>query len=87
MLITCSRESLSEVGPRLAETDGVTEVYTTTGSFDYIAIVRVKDMEGLAELVTERLGKIPGISRTDTHVALRAYSKQDMEAAFQIGVD
>ena len=87
MLITCDREHLADVGPALAAIDGVTEVYTTTGSFDYIAIVRVQDMEALSELVTERLRQIPGITRTDTHVALRAYSPQDIEAAFQIGID
>jgi DNA-binding Lrp family transcriptional regulator len=65
----------------------VTEVYTTTGDIDYIAIVRVKDMEELARLVTDHLRAVPGIQRTDTHVALRAYSQQDLEAGFQIGVD
>jgi DNA-binding Lrp family transcriptional regulator len=87
MLITCERQALAEVGPRLAEIEGVTEVYTTTGSVDYIAIVRVKDMEGLSELVTGRLRDVPGIARTDTHVAMRSYSATDIEAAFQIGVD
>jgi DNA-binding Lrp family transcriptional regulator len=87
MLITCERSALAEVGPGLAEIEGVTEVYTTTGSIDYIAIVRVKDMEALAELVTTRLRAVPGIARTDTHVAMRAYSATDMAAAFQIGVD
>ena len=87
MLITCEREHLAEVGPRLAGIDGVTEVYTTTGSIDYIAIVRVKDMEALSALVTERIRAVDGIERTDTHVALREYSPQDIDAAFQIGVD
>jgi DNA-binding Lrp family transcriptional regulator len=87
MLITCERQALAEVGPRLAAIEGVTEVYTTTGSVDYIAIVRVKDMEELSELVTGRLRAVPGIARTDTHVAMRSYSASDIEAAFQIGVD
>jgi DNA-binding Lrp family transcriptional regulator len=59
MLITCERSALAEVGPRLAEIDGVTEVYTTTGSIDYIAIVRVKDMEALG-----RAGHHPAPGRT-----------------------
>jgi DNA-binding Lrp family transcriptional regulator len=87
MLITCERSALAEMGPRLAEIDGVTEVYTTTGSIDYIAIVRVKDMEALSELVTNRLRSVAGIARTDTHVAMRSYSPTDIAAAFQIGVD
>lgn len=87
MLVTCERAQLAEVGPRLAGIEGVTEVYTTTGTVDYIAIVRVKDMEALSALVTEQLRAVPGIARTDTHVALREYSRGDIEAGFQIGVD
>ncbi|MFN2464394.1 MAG: Lrp/AsnC family transcriptional regulator [Candidatus Dormibacteria bacterium] len=87
MLISCDRPHLAEVGPRVAAIEGVTEVYTTTGTIDYIAIVRVRDMEALSELVTERLRTVEGIERTDTHVALREYSPQDLEAGFQIGVD
>ncbi|GAC1329753.1 MAG: Lrp/AsnC ligand binding domain-containing protein [Candidatus Dormibacteria bacterium] len=87
MLITCNRRQLADVGPKVAAIEGVTEVYTTTGTIDYIAIVRVKDMEALSRLVTERLRTVEGIDRTDTHVALREYSPRDLEAGFQIGVD
>jgi DNA-binding Lrp family transcriptional regulator len=87
MLITCDREHLAEVGPAMAGIEGVAEVYTTTGGFDYIAVARVHDMEALAELVTERLRRVPGIVRTDTHVAMREYSTSDVEAGFQIGSD
>ena len=87
MLISCDRGHLAAVGPQLAAIDGVAEVYTTTGTIDYIAIVRVKDMEALSALVTDRVRAVEGIERTDTHVALREYSPRDLEAAFQIGVD
>ena len=87
MLISCDRRHLAEVGPRVAAIEGVTEVYTTTGTIDYLAIVRVRDMETLSRLVTERLRAVEGIERTDTHVALREYSAQDLEAGFQIGAD
>ncbi|MFY9614777.1 MAG: Lrp/AsnC ligand binding domain-containing protein [Candidatus Dormiibacterota bacterium] len=85
MLITCDRERLPDVGPALAAIDGIAEVYTTTGSFDYIAVARVHDMEALSELVTDRMRQVPGITRTDTHVAMREYSAGDIEAAFQAG--
>lgn len=77
VLIRCDRTKLAEVGPLVAGLEGVSEVYTTTGDTDYIAIIRVKDMEGLATLVMDELLKIPGIVRTDTHVALRAFSSED----------
>jgi DNA-binding Lrp family transcriptional regulator len=50
-----------------------------------VAILRVKDHEEIAEVVTTRLSKIPGIQRTRTHVAFKVYSKHDLEAMFSVG--
>jgi DNA-binding Lrp family transcriptional regulator len=70
-----------------ANTDGVAEVYTTTGSADFIAIVRVADLETLATVVTERIASFEGINSTDTHLAIRSWSASDEGAAFDIGID
>jgi hypothetical protein len=37
--------------------------------------------------VADRLNKVPGILRTETHIAFRAYSAHDLEAAFSLGGD
>src|SRR5438874_1967988 len=41
MLVRATRDGLGTLGPRLAETDGIAEVYTVTGDWDFVAIVRV----------------------------------------------
>jgi hypothetical protein len=38
----------------------------------------------VAELVTNRLGKIEGIEKTDTMLAFKAYSQHDLESMFSI---
>jgi hypothetical protein len=38
-------------------------------------------------VIPGRISKIPGVLGTDTHVAFRAYSQHDLEAAFAIGLD
>ena len=40
----------------------------------------------LADVITGRLAKIPGIVHTETHIAFRAYSRHDLEAAFSLGL-
>ena len=65
----------------------VTEVFSVTGTYDLIAMVRVKRHEDLAEVIPGRISKIPGVEATDTHVAFRTYSQHDIEAAFAIGLD
>jgi hypothetical protein len=39
----------------------------------------------LADLVSGRVQKIPGIESTNTLVAFRAYSKHDLEAMWDVG--
>jgi DNA-binding Lrp family transcriptional regulator len=65
----------------------VSEVYSVTGEFDLIVMVRVRGHEELADAIADRLNKVPGIASTETHIAFRSYSKHDLDAAFAIGVD
>jgi DNA-binding Lrp family transcriptional regulator len=87
LLVLCEPARLAAVGPGLADIEGVAEVYSTTGGRDFIAVVRVADLEALAALVTEHVAALPGIQRTDTHLAIRSYGRADEAAAFDIGVD
>ncbi|MGA8014793.1 MAG: Lrp/AsnC ligand binding domain-containing protein [Candidatus Dormiibacterota bacterium] len=87
LIIVCAPGAISRLGQALADTAGVTEVYTTTGSADFIAVVRVADLDELATLVTQHIANLPGIVRTDTHMAIRSYGRSDEKAAFDIGVD
>ena len=50
-----------------------------------IAIVRVREFDQIAEVIAGRLSKVAGVVHTDTHIAFRAYSRHDLEAAFSIG--
>ena len=42
-------------------------------------MVRVRDHEQLADVIADRLNKVDGVARTDTHIAFRTYSKRDTE--------
>lgn len=85
--IVCEPSRIHELGQALADLPGIGEVYTTTGSSDFIAVVRVADLDELAALVTERIATLPGITGTDTHVAMRSYGRRDTQTAFDIGLD
>ena len=85
VLIDCATDSIPEVAAALADLSGVSEVYSVAGSVDLIAIVRVKEFDQIAEVIAGGIDKTPGVLGTDTHIAFRAYSKHDLEAAFAIG--
>ena len=78
---------IPEVAEEIAALAGVSEVYSVTGSIDLIALVRVASHEQIAEVVADQLNKVSGVLGTETHIAFRAYSTHDLEAAFAIGAD
>jgi DNA-binding Lrp family transcriptional regulator len=85
VLIEAERDALSTLGGELADIEGVAEAYSVTGQWDFVAIVRVPDHEQLADVVTDRIGQLSGVVRTQTMVAFAAFSKHDLEALFSIG--
>lgn len=76
---------IPEIAEKIAELPGVSEVYSVTGTIDLIVMVRVGSHDQVAEVVADRLNKVAGVQATETHIAFRAYSSHDLEAAFALG--
>ncbi len=87
VMINAATDSIPEVAEALAGVEGVSEVYSVAGTFDLIAVVRVKHYDEVADVIAGRMSKVPGVADTETHIAFRAYSRHDLEAAFAIGFD
>jgi DNA-binding Lrp family transcriptional regulator len=85
VFISAAVDRISEVAETIAAIPGVSEVYSVTGEIDLIALVRVRSHEEIAGVVADKLNKVDGVLATETHVAFRAYSQHDLEAAFSIG--
>jgi DNA-binding Lrp family transcriptional regulator len=62
-------------------------VYSVSGEWDLVAIVRVPRYEDIAHVVTEIFPTVQGLQRTMTLTAFRAYSKNDLQQAWDIGVE
>ena len=87
ILVKSSREGLTSLGPHLADIEGIAEVYTLTGEWDFIAIARVREHDELAQVVTQRLTQLDGIEKTQTMVAFQQFSAHDLEAMFGLGLE
>jgi DNA-binding Lrp family transcriptional regulator len=85
ILIEAERAAMARLGGELADVEGVAEAYSVTGEWDFVAIIRVREPDQLASLVTGRLAQIDGIRRTHTMVAFEVFSQHDLEALFSIG--
>lgn len=85
VLVRADVARIPEVAEEMAQLDGVSEVYSVTGEFDLVAMVRVREHDDLSEVIPGHVNKIDGVTATETHVAFRTYSKHDLDAAFALG--
>ena len=86
VLIKAEPKHIAAAATRIAGIDGVQEVYSVSGEWDLVVIVKVQEYQRIAEVVTEKFPAVKGIERTQTLTAFRAYSRNDLEQAWDIGV-
>lgn len=84
ILINVETARTAAVSEILSNTPGISEVYSVAGNYDLVAIVRVKENETLADLVVERIRGVAGITRTETLIAFRAFSRHDLDSLFSL---
>jgi len=86
ILINTTRTQINEIAETLANLPEISEVYSVSGNYDLVAIVRVKDNNAFAQLVTDRMSKIEGITQTHSMLAFNAFSRHDLENMFSVGL-
>ena len=74
VLIECQKGSINQTAEALADMKGITEVYSVAGRVDLVAVIRVADNEQLAQIVTNQMLTIPGITHTETLISFRVFS-------------
>jgi DNA-binding Lrp family transcriptional regulator len=85
VLIQADRAGLATLGGELADIEGVAEAYSVTGEWDFVAILRLREHDELARVVTGKISQLSGVVRTSTMVAFEVYSRHDLEALFSVG--
>jgi DNA-binding Lrp family transcriptional regulator len=87
VLIKAEPRFIAQAATRIAGIEGVHEVYSVSGEWDLVSIVRVPEYDRIADVVTHGIAGVEGVLRTQTLTAFRAYSKKDLEQAWDIGVE
>jgi len=86
VLLNVQRNKVNPVAEALAEMDGISEVYSVAGRYDLAVVIRAKDNDQLAELITNRMLQVDGILKSETLISFRVYSRHDLESMFSIGM-
>lgn len=87
VLINVQRGAINETAQRLLEIEGVAEVYSVTGEYDLVALVRFQQYEDLADVVTKEMQQLPTIAKTHTLMAFQVFSRADLQQAWDIGLE
>ena len=87
VLIKCERAKINSVAEELTALKGITEVFSVAGGYDLVAILRVANNDALADLVTNQMLQVKGITDSQTLMAFKVHSKHDLERMFEIGVE
>lgn len=87
VMVSAEVSQIPEVAQRIADLEGVSEVYSVAGDVDLVAMVRVRRHEDLHDVIAGQLNKVDGVLATQTLIAFQAYSKHDLEATFSLGLE
>jgi DNA-binding Lrp family transcriptional regulator len=87
VMVQAERQRVQETAEALAGVPGVREVYSVTGEWDIVAILKIARYEDLDDVVTGHLRKVEGITRTQTMLAFRTYNEALLDQGFGVGLD
>jgi DNA-binding Lrp family transcriptional regulator len=85
VLAVCDIHRVPETAQEIADLPEVSEVYSVAGDYDLVIMVRVREHDDLARVVTEEIAKVGGVQRTQTLVAFKVFSRHDVESMFSVG--
>jgi uncharacterized protein with GYD domain len=68
-MIKAETSLINELAEQLAELPGVAEVFSVAGQYDLVALVRVRENDELADVISNRMRKLNGILGTETLIA------------------
>lgn len=87
VLLHVDVHAIQEAAQAVADVPAVSEVYSVTGDWELVALVRVRGHDEIADVVTGHVAKVPGVTATHTMIAFRAYSSADLEQLWGVGSD
>jgi DNA-binding Lrp family transcriptional regulator len=69
-----------KIATQISKFDEVENCYLVSGSFDLIAVLRAKNLKGIARFVSEKLSMLDGVLSVETHFMLKVYKDKGILA-------
>jgi len=84
VLIDAEPSRIADLAQELADIEGIREAHSVAGGdTDLLAIAAVRTHEDVADVVTDKIGRLDGVKSTKTLIAFRSYSTQQLDKAYE----
>ena len=77
ILLKIDHRKVTGTAEQLLEIQGISEVYSISGRYDLLAILKCETPDMIESLITDQLLKIDGIIDSETMFAFRSYDKRE----------
>lgn len=87
VLISAEPQKINEAAQTIVEIAGVKDVYSVAGDIDLVAVVSAAEFDDLTDIIPGGIAKVEGVLSTQTLMAFKTYSRNEIKAAFELGLD
>ncbi len=77
VLLKTDRKRVTGIAERLLELPDISEVYSVSGRYDLLAIIKCDLLDKIESIITDQLLKTEGILESETLFAFRSYDKRE----------
>jgi DNA-binding Lrp family transcriptional regulator len=84
ILLKTDRKRVTRIAEQLLEFRDVSEVYSVSGRFDLLVVIRCNSIDKIESVITDDLLKLDGILDSETMFAFRSYDKREGGKAIDV---
>ena len=84
VLLKIDHKRVTGTAERILEIQAVTDVYSVSGRFDLLVIIKCDSIDMIECVITDELLKLDGIIESETMFAFRSYDKREGGKAISV---
>jgi DNA-binding Lrp family transcriptional regulator len=84
VLLKIDHQKVTGTAERLLEIPDLTEVYSVSGRYDLMAIIKCDSLDRIECVITDHLLKTEGVIDSETMFAFRSYDKREGGKAIEV---
>ena len=84
LLLKIDHRKVTGTAEAILDIAGVSEVYSVSGRYDLLVMVKCESLDRIERLITDQLLKLDGIMDSETMFAFRSYDKREGGRAIDV---